>query len=167
MVEHRARRRVRRLPRRLRGRLAALRRRGPLPGGDTATGRDSGVVQRRPSSTRGQGSPHRAGPHVDTVITSDYLGVAKPDPAIFAQARLHLGVPASAMAYVGDRLEVDAHSSSSAGLRGIWLDRTGAQQAVTGVETIGSLAELPALLARVGVSAPQVSTRPVRAGARP
>lgn len=82
---------------------------------------------------------------VDHVLTSDRLGVAKPDPTIFTLACHQLGVAASATVYVGDRLEVDALAASAAGLRGIWLNR-GRIVVPADVETITSLADLRPLL---------------------
>jgi FMN phosphatase YigB (HAD superfamily) len=67
--------------------------------------------------------------------------VAKPDPRIFELACGHLGVPARAAVYVGDRLEVDAVAAMAAGLRGIWLNRGGGA-VPPGVEAIDDLAEL-------------------------
>jgi putative hydrolase of the HAD superfamily len=80
------------------------------------------------------------------VLTSDLLGVAKPDPAIFAMACRRLGVAVSSAVYVRDRLQVDALAASTAGLRGIWLDRMGNGTVPAGAEAIASLAELPAAL---------------------
>lgn len=85
------------------------------------------------------------GRYLDVVLTSDQLGVAKPDPSIFMLACHHLGVPPEAAVYVGDRLEVDAVAASTAGLRGVWLNRTG-RQGLPGVEVIDSLAQLPRLI---------------------
>lgn len=88
---------------------------------------------------------------LDVVLTSGQLGVAKPDPSIFILACQHLGVPPGATVYVGDRLEVDAVAASTAGLRGVWLNRTG-RQGLPGVETIDSLAQLPRLIGRDAAS---------------
>jgi putative hydrolase of the HAD superfamily len=63
------------------------------------------------------------------VIASGSVGVAKPDPRIFALACETFGVaPARAM-YVGDRLHTDAIGAAAAGLRGVWLDRSEAASA--------------------------------------
>lgn len=91
------------------------------------------------------------GRYLDVVLTSSQLGVAKPDPSIFTLACQHLGVSPEATVYVGDRLEVDAVAASTAGLRGVWLNRTG-RQGPPGVETIDSLALLPRLIGRVAAS---------------
>lgn len=92
-------------------------------------------------------------PLVEHVIASGELGFAKPDARIFAHACSVFGVPAADAAYVGDRLRTDAIGASSAGLTGVWLDRSGGadadevrEAAASGVLTIGTLAELPAVL---------------------
>lgn len=85
------------------------------------------------------------GRYLDVVLTSDQLGVAKPDPRIFGLACSRLGVPPTAVVYVGDQLEVDAVAATAAGLRGIWLNRRGLA-VPPGVEAIAGLARLPSLL---------------------
>ena len=93
---------------------------------------------------------------IEHVIASGSVGVVKPDPAIFRHACDVFGVAPGEAAYVGDRLRTDAIGAASAGLTGVWLNRTGAvpspEDAVdaraTGVLEIASLAELPALLTR-------------------
>jgi putative hydrolase of the HAD superfamily len=82
---------------------------------------------------------------VEVLLTSDELGVAKPAAAAFAAACDAFGLPRSEVAYVGDRLDVDAEAACDAGLRGIWLNRRDVV-ATTAVETICSLHELPALI---------------------
>ncbi|TQM19509.1 putative hydrolase of the HAD superfamily [Microcella putealis] len=57
------------------------------------------------------------------LITSAELGVAKPDPAIFAAAASAFGVSAASCLYVGDRLTTDAVGGAAAGMRGVWLAR--------------------------------------------
>jgi putative hydrolase of the HAD superfamily len=85
-------------------------------------------------------------PYIDVVLTSGQLGVAKPDPRVFALACARLGVPEREAVYVGDQLEVDALAATAAGLRGVWLNRTGGD-VPAGVEAINDLAGLPPLLA--------------------
>jgi len=85
-------------------------------------------------------------PYLDTVLTSDQLGVAKPDPRIFELACSGLGVRRQSAVYVGDQLEVDALAATAAGVRGIWLNRKG-ETVPSGVEAIRNLADLPGLLA--------------------
>ena len=80
------------------------------------------------------------------VLTSDQLGVAKPDPRAFELACGRLGVSPRAAVYVGDQLDVDTRAATAAGLRGIWLNRKGSA-VPPGVEAIDDLAALPSLLA--------------------
>ncbi|QGK72377.1 HAD-IA family hydrolase [Allosaccharopolyspora coralli] len=80
----------------------------------------------------------------DAVIISGEVGVAKPDPAIFEIACAELGVPSHQVLHVGDRLDVDATAAVRAGLRGVWLDRSGVPAPrQTDVPVIAGLDELP------------------------
>ena len=79
------------------------------------------------------------------MLTSEQLGVAKPDPRAFELACVHIGVPARAAVYIGDRLEDDALAATAAGLHGIWLNRAG-DAVPPGVEAVDNLTDLPSLL---------------------
>jgi putative hydrolase of the HAD superfamily len=81
---------------------------------------------------------------VDGVVTSAVAGAAKPDPAIFARALELLGTEIEGSAHVGDSLDNDVEGARAAGIRPILVARD--RDAPAGVETIGSLAELPSLL---------------------
>ncbi|MFB4318365.1 HAD family hydrolase [Actinomadura sp. 21ATH] len=82
------------------------------------------------------------------VVASEDVGVAKPDPEIFRVACRLLDVEPSRTAYVGDRLTTDALGARAAGLRGVWLDRSGgAAPDDPGVVRITTLADLAAVLA--------------------
>ncbi len=85
------------------------------------------------------------GRQITAVLTSDGLGVAKPDAGAFTAACAHLGVPPREALYVGDRLDVDAVAAAAAGLRGVWLDRSGTGGAPQ-VTAIPTLADLPPLV---------------------
>lgn len=80
------------------------------------------------------------------LIASSEDGVAKPDPAIFRRAATELGLPADRVAYVGDRLDVDARGAAAAGMLGVWLDRRGDRGDPGDVAVIRSMAELPELI---------------------
>jgi putative hydrolase of the HAD superfamily len=89
----------------------------------------------------------------DHVIASGEVGVAKPDPGIFAAAVDAFGVTPADAVYVGDRLETDALGAVAAGLTGVWIDRPGIatadeleRAAAAGAFVIRGLDELPALL---------------------
>ena len=83
-------------------------------------------------------------PHV---VTTDTLGIGKPDPAVFLHACELAGAASEDCIAVGDSYANDVAAARDAGLRALWLDRTG-----TGVggepPAIRSLAELPAALTR-------------------
>jgi len=85
------------------------------------------------------------GRYLKVVLTSDQLGVAKPDPQAFELACGRLGVSPRDAVYVGDQLDVDTRAATAAGLRGIWLNRRGSA-VPPGVEAIDELAALPSLL---------------------
>jgi putative hydrolase of the HAD superfamily len=83
--------------------------------------------------------------HFAVIITSDEIGIAKPDKRIFIEACRRADKQTNACVYVGDRLYTDALSSKEAGMRGIWLNRN--YETVTEeVEAINSLSELSALI---------------------
>ncbi len=91
------------------------------------------------------------------VIASGEVGITKPDPGIFefAIAQFESEAPVTTAAYVGDRLVTDAIGAATAGLLGVWLNRTGATMtddeaasaAMLGVVEIASLTELAPILA--------------------
>jgi len=67
---------------------------------------------------------HALGLPVDDLVTSDELGVEKPDPAFFAAVLARLGVDdPSRVLYVGDRVDNDVLPASEAGLATCWLTR--------------------------------------------
>ncbi|MCB9559945.1 MAG: HAD-IA family hydrolase [Kofleriaceae bacterium] len=55
------------------------------------------------------------------IADSGVLGVAKPDPGIFAWAGARLGVAADAIVHVGDSRAADVVGARAAGLRAIWF----------------------------------------------
>ena len=85
----------------------------------------------------------------ECVVVSEECGWAKPDPRIFARAcELGHAKPPDVV-HVGDRRDVDALGAAGAGLRAVWLDRSGsnpAEQPIPGIARIATLAELPALI---------------------
>ncbi len=63
--------------------------------------------------------------HFQVSVAAFQLGIAKPDPAIFHAACEQLGVPPADALYVGDDLLLDVQAAQRAGLRAVWLNRTG------------------------------------------
>jgi putative hydrolase of the HAD superfamily len=89
----------------------------------------------------------------DTVVISAEVGFAKPDPRIFRLALDALGVAAVDAWHIGDGLDTDVVGARAAGVRAVWVNRSGTPQpdgAVQPDEEIASLADLPDLLGRSG-----------------
>ncbi|MGQ0841486.1 HAD family hydrolase [Actinokineospora sp.] len=83
----------------------------------------------------------------DSVVSAGELGAAKPDPVIFHAACAELDVTPAHTLHIGDRLDLDAVGARDAGLHGVWLDRTGADDvAPADVHVLETLADLPELL---------------------
>jgi HAD superfamily hydrolase (TIGR01549 family) len=61
---------------------------------------------------------------VDDLVTSEELGVEKPDPAFFAAVLTRLGIDdPSRVLYVGDRVDNDVLPAAEAGFATCWLTR--------------------------------------------
>jgi len=86
----------------------------------------------------------------DVLVIAEEAGVSKPHPEIFHLACRKLRVRPHQTMHVGDRLDIDAQASVSAGLSGVWLVRRTAEapfdRVPPGVHVINGLLELPALL---------------------
>jgi putative hydrolase of the HAD superfamily len=81
----------------------------------------------------------------DSVVLSSQVGYAKPAPEIFHSAlRLHHLKAREAM-YVGDSLINDALAASQAGLRAVWLNRSGGATPQS-VPEVHSLKEILSLI---------------------
>jgi len=64
-------------------------------------------------------------PFVDELITSEEIGVAKPNPAIFRVALERIGCDAHEAVMIGDAWVHDVLGASAAGIRALWLNRHG------------------------------------------
>ena len=84
-------------------------------------------------------------PLIDALVTSRDFGVAKPDPAIYAEGARRLGVPLDETLMVGDRLDTDVAGALKAGIPAVWLRHAGAVPipGITPTHIIDRLAELP------------------------
>jgi putative hydrolase of the HAD superfamily len=80
-----------------------------------------------------------------TTAVSGVLGVAKPDPAIFAAALAEAGVTAAEAVHVGDSPAADVAGALAAGVTPILLDPAG-RPAPAGALAISALDQLPGLL---------------------
>ena len=70
---------------------------------------------------------------VDELVTSEEVGVQKPDPRIFQVALERLGARADEAVMVGDAWATDIEGARAAGVRPIWLNRLGAVRIDPGV----------------------------------
>lgn len=87
-------------------------------------------------------------PFLEAVVISEAFGQRKPAPAIFHEALRVLDVPPSAAVFVGDTLEEDIRGAAAAGLRAVWINRSGAAGApdVTPEAIIKDVLELETVL---------------------
>ena len=84
---------------------------------------------------------------IDHVAIAGEVGAAKPDPLIFHSACAALDCEPHEAIHVGDRLKADAVGALNAGLRAVWLNRSGAVATLpVGISAITSLAELTELI---------------------
>jgi FMN phosphatase YigB (HAD superfamily) len=80
-----------------------------------------GVAANQPAYAE---EPLRAAlPGLDLLGLSDVWGVEKPTPAFFERVVSELGVPASRIVFVGDRLDNDVLPAQRAGMKGVLLRR--------------------------------------------
>jgi HAD superfamily hydrolase (TIGR01509 family) len=101
-------------------------------------------------------------PHLAAVVVSQRVGTIKPHPAIFAAARTALGDPTPAtILHVGDDWAADVLGARTAGWRTAWLHTRPVDSPLPGSIRdggrapdleLGSLAELPAAIDRLGVA---------------
>jgi len=84
-------------------------------------------------------------PHVDFVVSSDRLGVAKPAPAFFESICEAAGLQPAAVTYVGDRVDNDVAPALAFGMEAVHIRRGPwghLHEAPAGARVIDSLLEL-------------------------
>ena len=80
------------------------------------------------------------------VFAEGHGGIEKPDRRLFDIAVENAGYPPQSIVHVGDSWENDVIGAANAGLRPVWLNRTGAPARDGDVLVVQSLEELAALL---------------------
>ena len=87
-------------------------------------------------------------PYVDALVVSEAVGVAKPDPAIFAHALAALDCDAADAVMVGDSWPADIVGARAAGIRAIWFNRARrpAPEASAAVCEVASLVPMDAII---------------------
>ena len=83
---------------------------------------------------------------MDAVLFSSQLGRRKPALDVYRAALEAVGVAADRALFVGDRVREDYDGPRAAGMRAVICTAHAAEIPPEGIPTIGSLAELPALL---------------------
>jgi HAD superfamily hydrolase (TIGR01549 family) len=87
-------------------------------------------------------------PYVDALVVSEAVGIAKPDPAIFAHALDALACRAAEAVMVGDSWPADIVGARAAGIRAIWFNRSRrpAPEASAGVGEVSSFVPMDAIM---------------------
>lgn len=80
------------------------------------------------------------------ILTSEAVGVGKPDPRIFGQAASRLNTAPDRCVHVGDDWIRDVEGARSAGLDAVWLDRRACDPDDSRVPRIATLTDLLQLL---------------------
>jgi FMN hydrolase / 5-amino-6-(5-phospho-D-ribitylamino)uracil phosphatase len=113
-------------------------------------GRRIGVVTNGPTEVqRDKIALLALAPALDFALISGEFGVAKPDPAIFWEALRRGGAAADDAVFVGDSPDFDVAGARAAGIRAIWVNRTGrpwSHEAPPPDHEVRTLAEVGVLL---------------------
>jgi HAD superfamily hydrolase (TIGR01549 family) len=116
-----------------------------------ADGYAVGVAGNQPA--RASAALRAMGLPLDFVFTSEGWGVEKPSPAFFENVARAAGMPAGAIAYVGDRVDNDVVPAAAAGMCAVFLRRgpwghlqASWPEASAAAARIDALAELHAVL---------------------
>ncbi|TVT42741.1 HAD family hydrolase [Hymenobacter setariae] len=83
---------------------------------------------------------------VDALVTSEEVGVLKPDARIYQVALARLGSEAAQTVMVGDNWTADVVGALAVGIRPVWLNRTGAVRPLPQVAELTSLEPLADVL---------------------
>ncbi|MCC3155677.1 HAD family hydrolase [Hymenobacter sp. 15J16-1T3B] len=85
-------------------------------------------------------------PLVDALITSEAVGVTKPDPRIFQVALQRLGARPAEALLIGDNWRADVLGARATGIRPVWLNRFGAACPDAAVPVLTGYEPLPEVL---------------------
>lgn len=83
---------------------------------------------------------------VDVLVTSEAVGVLKPDPAIYQVALARLQARPAETVMVGDNWVADVVGALAVGIRPVWLNRTGAAALLPQVAELTSLEPLESVV---------------------
>jgi putative hydrolase of the HAD superfamily len=85
--------------------------------------------------------------YFDLIITSQELGIRKPNPKIFKTVLGELGVKPDETVHVGDSVEADMYGARNSGITGIWIKTP--EQAPWNGYAINSICDLPGFLEKI------------------
>ena len=87
-------------------------------------------------------------PYVDALVVSEAVGIAKPDPAIFAHALAALDCGPADAVMIGDSWPADIEGARAAGIRAIWFNRLHrpSPDPSAGVREVASLLPMDAIM---------------------
>ncbi|NVO29653.1 HAD family hydrolase [Hymenobacter lapidiphilus] len=91
---------------------------------------------------------------VDALITSEAVGVLKPDPAIYHVALQRLRARPAETVMVGDNWIADVVGAQAVGIRPVWLNRGGSVAPTPAVAELSSLEPLELVYALLTTAAP-------------
>lgn len=84
---------------------------------------------------------------VDDLFVSTEIGFIKPDPRAFLHVTRTLGVLPAEVVMIGDSLEADIEGADRAGMRSVWLNRSGSDGVLPGTAvSVGSFVPAGAVL---------------------
>lgn len=86
-------------------------------------------------------------PYFKAIVISEEVGIAKPDPRIFAPALEKIGVAAADVLYVGDSVTSDMTAARNAGMDFCWLNAAGTPvpAGFSPAFVIAAISEFPAI----------------------
>lgn len=89
-------------------------------------------------------------PLLDFAVSSEDVGVGKPDPAIFLEALRRAGTEPRETMHVGDQYDTDVKGAMAVGITPVLLDRDDMKAGATGCHRILGMGELPPLVEATG-----------------
>jgi putative hydrolase of the HAD superfamily len=93
---------------------------------------------------------------VDFIVISGELGAEKPDPRIYAEALKLGGATAEETVFVGDAPLIDILGAKNAGMRSIWVNRTGEPWSIHDHAPTCEVTDLTSVVALLGTCAERV-----------
>jgi putative hydrolase of the HAD superfamily len=111
----------------------------------------NGAADLQREKIEGSGLAH----YFDSITISGEAGVGKPDAKIFSAALSSLGADPSMTVMIGNSLKSDIEPAQAAGLKAIWVNRTGeaCSDDVCPDAEVTELSELPSLVDRLQANA--------------